>query len=342
MEHYKYVKRWNRFFYFDRILPTYMRKGIKVLMYGLDFWWYLLILIARMRYKWKDKKYYLSICAIFKDESLVMKEWVEFHRLVGVDHIYLYNNNSTDNSCEILKPYIDEGFVTLVDWPMPPPSQAQAYNDFKHKFWDETNWVAFIDLDEFICPRRAFNVKDLLEKFRSYPSLLVYWRMFGSSGRIEHDKDKLLTEQYTIAWDKYNDVGKCFFNTRFKSVPTTIKHIHELPAEVSLFGKKFSIPSINESKHFVKYHCHRMGCFWKEDDFTMQINHYVTKSYNEFFVDKKKRGDACNLRNTRTVWPYVYGQLYSSKPDYTINKYLPFLKIRMANGKIKNYFDNEQ
>lgn len=342
MEHYKYVKRWNKFFIHDRILPAYMRAVISAVMYVFDLWWRLLLVVARAKYKWQDKKYYLSICAIFKDESLVMKEWVEFHRLVGVDHIYLYNNNSTDNSCEILKPYIDEGFVTLVDWPMPPPSQAQAYNDFKHKFWDETNWVAFIDLDEFICPRRAFNVKDLLEKYRSYPSLLVYWRMFGSSGRIEHDKDKLLTEQYTIAWDKYNDVGKCFFNTRFKSVPTTIKHIHELPAEVNLFGKKFSIPSINESKHFVKYHCHRMGCFWKEDDFTMQINHYVTKAYDEYFVTRRKRGDVNGFANNTSIKAYFYGQEFSIKPDYTINKYLPFLKIRMANGKIKNYFDNEQ
>lgn len=341
MEHFKYVKRYNKWFYFDKITPRWLRTSIGLALNIFDVWWWMLLVLARIRCKWIDKKYYLSICAIFKDESLAMKEWVEYHRLVGVDHIYLYNNNSTDQSCEMLKPYIAQGFVTLIDWPYKPPCQADAYNNFKTRFWDETNWVAFIDLDEFICPRRAFNVKDLLKEFELYPSLLVYWRMFGSSGSIDHDRDRLIIEQYTIAWDKYNDMGKCFFNTRFKSVPTTIKRIHELPAEVSFCGMKFSIPSINESRHFVKYHCHRLGCFWKDDDFTMQINHYVTKSYNEFFVNKKKRGDACNLRNTRTVWPYVYGQLYSSKPDYTINKYLPFLKVRMSNGGITNYFDNE-
>lgn len=341
MEHYKYVRRWNKFFIYDRILPIYVRSAIGIALYFFDLWWKLLLALARVKYKWNDKKYYLSICAIFKDESLVMKEWIEFHRLVGVDHIYLYNNNSTDRSCEILKPYIDEGFVTLVDWPMLPPCQAEAYNNFKERFWNETNWVAFIDLDEFICPKRAFNVKDLLKNFQSYPSLLIYWRMFGSSGHIEHDRNKLLTEQYTIAWDKYNDIGKCFFNTRFKSVQTTIKSIHELPAEMSLFGRKLCIPSVNESRHFVKYHCHRMGLFWKEDDFTIQINHYVTKAYNEYFVTRRKRGDVNGFANNTSIKAYFYGQEFSIKPDYTINKYLPFLKVKMSDGRITNYFDNE-
>ena len=341
MENFKYVKRWNRFFYFDKIMHPYIRVAIKVLMFGLDFWWRFLMFVACVQNRWKEKKYYLSICAIFKDESLSMKEWVEYHRLVGVDHIYLYNNNSTDDSCKILQPYINEGYVTLIDWPMAPPSQAQAYNDFKKKYIDETNWVAFIDLDEYICPKKAFDIKDLLKDFESYPSLLVYWRMFGSSGEISHDKDRLITEQYVIAWDKYNDMGKSFFNTRFKPATTTLKRIHELPAEISSLGKKFIIPSINESKHFVKYHCHRLGCFWTEDKFTMQINHYATKAYNEYFITRRRRGDVNGFINNTSIKAYFYGQEFSTKPDYTINKYIPFLKVRMSDDKITNYFDNE-
>jgi hypothetical protein len=42
-------------------------------------------------------KHYLSICAIFKDEAPYLQEWIEFHRLLGVEKFYLYNNNSRDN-----------------------------------------------------------------------------------------------------------------------------------------------------------------------------------------------------------------------------------------------------
>ena len=48
--------------------------------------------------KFGGGKYYFSICAIFKDESLSIKEWIEYHKLIGVEHFYLYNNNSTDSS----------------------------------------------------------------------------------------------------------------------------------------------------------------------------------------------------------------------------------------------------
>ena len=51
--------------------------------------------------------------------------------------------NSTDSSVSILQEYVEEGVVTLIDWNVMPPAQAAAYNDFKKKYWGETQWVAF-------------------------------------------------------------------------------------------------------------------------------------------------------------------------------------------------------
>lgn len=61
--------------------------------------------------------YNLVICAIFKNEARYLKEWVEYHRMVGVEHFYLYNNDSTDNYKEELKYYLDNNIVTLTDVP---------------------------------------------------------------------------------------------------------------------------------------------------------------------------------------------------------------------------------
>ena len=41
--------------------------------------------------------YYLSILAIFKNEAMNLKEWIEHYILNGVEHFYLINNGSTDN-----------------------------------------------------------------------------------------------------------------------------------------------------------------------------------------------------------------------------------------------------
>ena len=72
----------------------------------------------------------LSICAIFQDETPYLKEWLEFHLMAGVQHFYLYNNNSTDNYLQILLPYIKSGTVELMNWPSPidqigPPSNIE-------------------------------------------------------------------------------------------------------------------------------------------------------------------------------------------------------------------------
>ncbi len=39
----------------------------------------------------------ISIISLFRDEAPYLKEWIEFHRLIGVDQFHLVNNNSTDN-----------------------------------------------------------------------------------------------------------------------------------------------------------------------------------------------------------------------------------------------------
>ena len=333
-------KRWNNIFIHDKVMSEWIYRGINMVMYVLDIFNWILLSCARLKYRRRaGSKYYFSICAIFKDESLSLKEWIEYHKLVGVEHFYLYNNFSTDNSKDILQHYINEGLVTLVDWEVMPPAQSAAYNDFKKKFWTETQWVAFIDLDEYICLKYDTNLKDWFSKYENYPSLVVYWKMFGSSGLIEHDKSRLIIEQYFIAWDRYSDIGKPIFNTRFEAVETTLKYIHTLPAKVSLCGFSFTVPPINEFKKFIKYKSNRIGFFRGIGDFSIQINHYATKSYLEYFCTRRKRGDVNAFANNSSVLAYKYTQEFSVKPDYTIYRFLPFLKVRMEKN-IKNYFES--
>ncbi|XDE60951.1 glycosyltransferase family 92 protein [Arthrospira platensis BEA 1257B] len=56
-----------------------------------------------------------SICAIMRDEGCYLMEWLEFHKLVGVERFYLYNNNSVDNTQDIVIPYIQTGEVIFHD-----------------------------------------------------------------------------------------------------------------------------------------------------------------------------------------------------------------------------------
>src|SRR5579862_2573203 len=137
-----------------------------------------------------QEKYSLAICAVFQNESFFMKQWIEFHKLMGVDHFYLYNNASSDNYLDILQPYIDEGLVELIQWPIETHNQKEylallqlpAYNHALQIVKNTARWAAFIDLDEFFCPMRHNTMIELLEEYQDFAGIAINWQTFGTSG----------------------------------------------------------------------------------------------------------------------------------------------------------------
>ena len=72
--------------------------------------------------------YDLAVVAILKNEGRYLKEWLDYHLLAGVDHFYLYDNDSTDNYKEIIAPYVEAGLVTSKFFPG-KKMQLEAYDE---------------------------------------------------------------------------------------------------------------------------------------------------------------------------------------------------------------------
>ena len=94
----------------------------------------------------------LSIVAIMKCEGSYLKEWLDYHLLAGVDHFYLYDNESPDNQAEVAAPYVEAGLITYIPFPG-KAKQMVAYNDAIKRFKFQSRYMAFIDGDEFIYPK---------------------------------------------------------------------------------------------------------------------------------------------------------------------------------------------
>lgn len=144
----------------------------------------------------------LSVCAVFQNESLYLKEWIEFHKIVGVQHFYLYNNLSTDNYLEILSPYIESGEVELIDWPVETHSerdyldnlQLPVYNQGLSIAKETSRWIAFIDLDEFLFPVKHENLIEMLKEYEAYAGIAVNWQNYGTSGLDALPENGLIIE----------------------------------------------------------------------------------------------------------------------------------------------------
>lgn len=179
--------------------------SIKIVM----FRWMFFFLLFFTEVCQAEYKYRLAVCAIFQDEALYLKEWIEFHRLVGVDHFYLYNHRSRDNYQEVLKPYILSGLVELFNKPK-VANRVKIFNRLQCKCYNEclaqargiSKWVAFIDIDEYLFPTRASSLPDVLKQYENFGGVCVNWRIFGTSHLQKAPKEQLLIESFTLCTTK--------------------------------------------------------------------------------------------------------------------------------------------
>ena len=131
-----------------------------ILRYGV---WNVLKLRYRMKHDHTLPKYYLSVCAIAKNEGPYFEEWIEWHRKQGVEKFYIYDNESTDCTKEVLQPYIESGLVEYNYWPG-QKQQLATYDDCFERHRLETRWLAVIDLDEFIVPMKNKTIPEFLHQ----------------------------------------------------------------------------------------------------------------------------------------------------------------------------------
>lgn len=227
-------------------------------------------------------KHEFAIVSISKNEGTYIIEWIEFHRMVGAEKFYFYDNESEDNTAEILKPYIDAGIVeyTLIKG---KAQQLVAYNDAINKHKNDCRWMAFLDMDEYLMPT------DSSKKLGDITSELVYkagkgaagvgvnWAIFGTSGFKRKPKG-LVTENYTQRAE-----NTYFINIHIKTIcnPRLVKDYISPHYPFYIRGGY----SIREAWGNRIYGWGASDIVYKN----LRINHYVTKSEEEY-AKKRKRG----------------------------------------------------
>lgn len=141
---------------------------------------------------------YASLCAIIKDEGPDIREWLSYHLAIGFEHVFLYDNNSLVPVRVELGDYISAGLVTVTEWPLTQAQQLSAYWHALNTFGGTTKWLAFIDADEFVFPRRHDDIRDFLDAYADFGGVGVHWAMFGSNGHVSRPAG-LVLKNYTLS-----------------------------------------------------------------------------------------------------------------------------------------------
>lgn len=102
------------------------------------------------------------------DSAKRLNEWIHFHLMVGVDHVYIYDNTDTQNGDSTDLREVAESFgrdvVTYHEWPAKicnnnrpahknpgeRSSQYGAESSCRTRYGDLTEWMTFLDTDEYL------------------------------------------------------------------------------------------------------------------------------------------------------------------------------------------------
>jgi hypothetical protein len=128
-------------------------------------------------------RYKLAICTRVKNEGRFLPEFVAHHVLLGFEHVYIYDNNSTDEPEKVLAPFLDRQLVSIARWPEVPAAPS-CYRHFFETFEGNAQWVGFFDADEFLVEREDGALSALLAQFARKPAIGINSRWYGSSGHL--------------------------------------------------------------------------------------------------------------------------------------------------------------
>lgn len=264
--------------------------------------------------------YYLSLCAIFKLETKYLREWIEYHLLLGVDHLYLYMNDygteEYSNVYNILLDYPTKK-VTKISWRYNSGDlQIKAYTDCLWRFGNQTKWLGFIDLDEFVFPvNQTSFLPEIFEKYEDteIKGLNASVCTFGDSYRLFSP-----TLQIRDLTFRAFDNRPCNYTAKHFFKPEFIKQYDYGGNWWQLLNEDYSTS---------------LACKQLRPKNIIRVNHYPVRSKQDW-EEKVKRNWPSDLEKhklTPELWAHKYRMLnHNDIEDRSMDRFVPELEKKLC------------
>lgn len=234
----------------------------------------------------------MKVClvCIGRLENKYIREYIEHYNNLGVDKIFLYDNNydGEERFEDVIDDYISEGLVDVIDYRNKSYCQLEAYEECYNLHRNEYDWFIFADCgDEYLYLEGFDKISDFLRqsKFDQYDVIHVNRMMYGDNGLVEYD-DRKLVERFPepiMPFNAYfrsikpeNDnvssivrggLANCYWRTT-PHTPTNVLRCCDAA------GNKRKSISVYQDYDFTCAH----------------FKHYITKTIQEWLEIKVKRG----------------------------------------------------
>lgn len=221
-----------------------------------------------------------AICTCIKNEHAYLREWLEYHLGLGFDHIYLYEDFGSESHADIVDEYDNVTLlsmeVVLCEEDHIEGRQMKSVR-YSLRCFKEYDWIAFIDADEFIRLEDGLTLHAFLAGYEEHSAVYLSWRMFGACGHQTKPAGGV-QESYTVP-ELDVDFGE-FLGNRW---------LHKSIANMRRDPYAENIHTIRDGVNMDGEPVGRIGIYH-----TAWIDHYFTKSWEEWCDRIFKRGDLCN------------------------------------------------
>ena len=137
----------------------------------------------------------IAVCAIGRMENRYALEWVSHYLKLGVDKIFIYDNNHPEDGetfSQVLWSLVEDGYVEIKYW---LGNQKSAYEDCYNSHKDDYDWIGFFDFDEYVEIDNG-NAHNLLGEFTFADVVVMSWRTMTDNGRLHYSPEPL-KERFT-------------------------------------------------------------------------------------------------------------------------------------------------
>lgn len=254
-----------------------------------------------------------AICAIAKNENNYIKEWCDYHFELGFDKIYVFDNN--DNNGERISDVVSSNDVVIDNrfrGKNDRMHQGDAYISFYRENSKYYDWVAFIDIDEFIYLEKHKNMSDFLSEdfFENPDGVKLCWKCYTDNNLVRVVDNNYSVTRFTVPCETYSTQSKTIMRGNLGYVTSIGAHgSPDLRHVVDATGK----PCWNgrDPKHSVN-----IGEKHVWDN--AYIKHYRFKTIEEFLDVKMRNWNQRNIRNRYISLKYFWdiNEKTQEKLDY--------------------------
>lgn len=269
-----------------------------------------------------------GIVANFKNEFKYLFEWIVFHNCQGATYFRLYDNNSDDESYELIKILQKFYKIEHIVWktPFSVSAQCQIYTQALRDLDGKVEFVSMIDIDEFvgITDLETGNLSTFLSNLpQEVSAISMHQRMYASSFQEKFLPDLVISRFIRTAPLNSSE----HYWTKVTCRTSKVNYFAS-PHSVRIFSGDYILPD----KTLVKPE--QTGIVEKLSDSSFRFHHYIVKSKEEFFEKQKRWNYGESTGNDLDdKQRYHENYFYSREKEYNSEIDLSFYKL---SEKVKN------